>query len=118
MGARLCYARLLDGALADALHEVVEKEVVEDGDGDAGQQRPGHQFPPEVLIAADEIAGDAERDRLLDRRRDEGERVDELLHAEREGEDGDGEDARYGERQDDAEDRLEPVAAVDARRLL
>src|SRR5688500_5729179 len=49
----------------EALDEPVEEDVVEQGDRDARDKRGREQPLPEEDIAADELGGDADRDRFL-----------------------------------------------------
>src|SRR3989441_7984932 len=60
----------------------------------------------------------ADGHRLLPRRREEDERVDELVPRQREGEDPRREDAGHGDREDDPHHRAEARRAVDPRALL
>src|SRR5262249_1607632 len=77
----------LDRCAGDARDELVEEEVVDDGHGYADQEPPRHQRPPEVDVAADQLGGNSQGHRLLIRDRHEGQRVEEILHRQREGED-------------------------------
>src|SRR6185295_14519121 len=76
----------LDRAGGETGDIVVEEEDVHDHDRDARQQRPRHERAPEVDVAADQVRGDTDHGRLVRRLRDEGERVGELVPAEREAE--------------------------------
>src|ERR671919_252944 len=105
-------------AACKAFDEAVQERVVEQCQRICRNERRREERLPEEDVAADEVVGNPGRDRPLLRRRDERERVDELVHAEREGEDDDREDARQGDGQDDPVDRLQPRAAVDERRVL
>src|SRR5918996_3074280 len=102
----------------EALNEPVEEDVVEQGDRDARDERGREQPLPEEDVAADELGGDADRDRLLLRARDERERVDELVEGEREGEDDDRQDPGQRDGEDDAPKRAEARGPVDERRVL
>src|SRR5207245_2018509 len=68
--------------------------------------------------APDELGHHADGHRLLLRRREEDERVDELVPRQREGEDPGREDAGHGDREDDPHHRAEARRAVDPRALL
>src|ERR1051326_6504666 len=80
---------LLDGASRNSGNKAIEEEVVGDCNRHARDQGTGHQFAPVVDVAAHQVCRDAERYRLLCRRGNECQRVDELLQAERECEDHD-----------------------------
>src|SRR5690349_8799284 len=81
-----------DGRSGDAADELVEEEVVHDRDGNADQQRAGHERSPEIDVAPDELRRHAERHRLLVGYRHERERVQEVLHRERERKDDRGDE--------------------------
>src|SRR2546425_929958 len=97
---------------------VLHEERVDEGDGDRAEQRARHQLAPEVDVAADELGDDADGHRFLLGRREEDERVDELVPRQREREDASGQDAGHGDREDDPEHRAEARRAVDPRALL
>src|SRR5207302_5889330 len=82
----------------DALDEVIEEEVVERGDHGGRDQGGGEELPPVEDVAADQLGRDADREHLLGGGRDHHQRVDEILHREREGEDGGGQDAGDADR--------------------
>jgi hypothetical protein len=71
-----------------------------------------------VDIALDELGDDADRHRLYFRRGNEGERIDELVPGQGEGEDAGRDEARYRQRQDDLGQDLPAVGAVDQGALL
>src|SRR5919106_1211605 len=96
-----------------AFDEAVEEGVVEEREHDARDQGRRHERLPEEDVSANELVGDARRDRPVLRGGDERERVDELVDAEREREDDDGQDAGKRDREDDPRERLDPRAAVD-----
>src|SRR5262245_60230516 len=79
LASRMPTARSLDGAARDAADESIKEKIIGDGHRHAGDQRRAHQFAPVEDIAADEVGRDAQRHRLLVRRRDESQGVDELL---------------------------------------
>src|SRR5919206_3574351 len=64
--------------------EAVEKRVVEERQRDARDQCGDHDRAPIRQVAANQIRVDAGRHHLVRRRRDEGERVEELVRDERE----------------------------------
>src|SRR5688572_9074928 len=73
---------LAERAPCKPLDEPIEKRVVEQRERDRGDQRRGHQRLPEEDVAADQVVRHACGDGALLGARDEGERVDELVHAE------------------------------------
>src|SRR3990172_7492375 len=77
---------LLDGPGSQARDVVVEEEDVEDDDGHRTQDGARHQLPPEVDVAADQLARDADAGRDLVGGRREGQRVDKLVPRQGEGE--------------------------------
>src|SRR4030095_2388682 len=102
------------GRLASPLHGareagdvVLHEERIDDRDWDRAQEGSRHELPPEVDVAADQLRDDAHRDRLLLRRRQENQRVDELVPRQGEGEDARRQDARHRDREDDADHRPE-----------
>src|ERR1051326_4861624 len=68
----------------EAGNVVLHEERIDDGDGDRPEQRPRHELAPEVDVAADELGDDADGHRLLLRRGEEDQRVDELVPRQRE----------------------------------
>src|SRR5437868_4014757 len=97
---------------------VLDEERIDDGHWDGTDQRAGHERAPEEDVAADELGGHADRHRLLLGRREEHERVDELVPRQCEGEDAGRENARDGDRENDVQHRLPARRAVDARAFL
>src|ERR1041384_2046166 len=93
----------------------IDDQVVEDRDGDAGDEAAGHERAPEVDVAVDEEGRHADADGEVARGGDEGDGVDELLEHEGEAEDRDGEDAGGRDRHDDLEEGGEAAIAVDHR---
>src|SRR5688500_13676822 len=83
---------LTERSSCKALDETVEESVVEQRQRNGRNQRRRHQRLPEEDIPPDQVVRDARGHRPLLRGRDERERVDELVHAEREGEDDRGQD--------------------------
>src|SRR5207244_11282929 len=71
----------------------------------------------EVDVTVDEEGGHAHAHGERRGGRDEGERIDELLHHQREGEDDHREDPRYRNGDDDLHEGPEPAMAVDHRGL-
>src|SRR5262245_37649121 len=78
---------LAERATCKAFDEPVEERVVEQRQRDRGNQRRRHQRLPEEDVAADQVVRDARGNGPLLGAGSEGERVDELVHAERERED-------------------------------
>src|SRR4026207_102300 len=104
---------LAECASCKALDEPVEERVVEERQRDRRYQDGRHERLPEEDVAANQVVRDAGRHRPLLRGRDERERVDELVDAERESEDDDGENPRQRDGEDDQEERLQARRAVD-----
>src|SRR5205085_149715 len=102
------FGLLAEGTTREPLDEAVEERVVEQSERDARDERRRHQRLPEEHVAADQVVRYPRRHRALRRRRDERERVDELVDAEREGEDDDGQDPRQRDREHDPVERLDP----------
>src|SRR5262245_19738689 len=73
---------LAERASCKALDESVEESVVEQRERNRRNEDRGHQRLPEEDVAADEVVRDPGRDGAVLGRRDEGERVDELVDAE------------------------------------
>src|SRR6266550_2066043 len=92
----------------EARDEPVEERVVEERERNARYERGDHDRSPLRQIAADQIRVDTRGQRAVRRRRDERERVYELVHDEREGKDHDSQDARNGDRKNDADQGPEP----------
>src|SRR6185295_12170159 len=97
---------------------VLDEERIDDRDRDGAEQRPRHELAPEVDVAADQLRDDAHRDRLLLRRGEEHERVDELVPGQGEREDARGQDSGHRDREDDAHHGPEAGGPVDPRALL
>src|SRR5215510_4665285 len=97
---------------------VLDKEGIHEGHRDRAEQRAGHELTPEVDVAADQLRHDADRHGLALGRRQEDQRVDELVPREREREDARRENAGHRDREDDARHRAEARRPVDARALL
>src|SRR3954468_4338670 len=102
----------------EARDVMFDEEGIDDRHRDRAEQRTRHQWPPEEDVAADQLGGDADRHRLLVGRGQEDEGVDELVPAEREGDDAGAQDARHRHRYDDVDHRLPARGAVDAGALL
>src|SRR5215467_3856702 len=66
---------------------VLDKERIDEGDRDRAEQRARHQLPPEVDVAADQHRDDADGNGLSLGRRQEDQRVDELVPRQGERED-------------------------------
>ena len=50
-------AQLFDSTHGEAGDKAIHKKVVEDGDGDAGDEAAGHERPPEVYITVNQKSG-------------------------------------------------------------
>src|SRR5215204_2813786 len=109
---------LTERSSCKALDETVEKGGVEQRKRDGRDQRRRHQRLPEEDIPPDQVVRDARGHRSLLGGRDERERVDELVHAQREGEDDCRQDPGERDRKDDQEERLQSRRSVDQRRVL
>src|SRR5712692_9168765 len=86
--------RIKTCAIASALHGagdagdvMLDEKRVDERDRDRAQQCTRHQRPPEEDVAADQLGRHANRHRLLLRRGEEDERIDEFVPRQREGED-------------------------------
>src|SRR5215467_2555760 len=110
-------ASALDGA-GESRDVILDEERVDDGHGDGAEQGARHELSPEVNVAADQLGDHAHGHRLLLRRGEEDQGVDELVPGQGEGEDPRGEDAGNGDGEDDADHGPEARGAVDARALL
>src|SRR3954454_3031348 len=112
------FDELTEGPAREAGDEPVEERVVDEGHGNARDQDGCHDPGPVVEIAADQVGRHSDRQRAVRRARDERDRIDELVHDEREGEDHNRQDPRGGDREHDPHERPEPGATVDQRRVL
>src|SRR5947209_20090756 len=74
---------------------VVEEPHIDDDDGHARQHGTGHQRAPVINVPADQVRGDADHRRLVAALRDERQRVDELVPAQREAEERGAHDTRH-----------------------
>src|ERR1700722_7776419 len=102
---------------ADPGHVILDKERVDEGHRDRAQQRPGHEFAPKEHVPAHEFGGDPNRHRLLLRRGQGNEGIDEFIPGQRDGEDAGRQNARDRRRKDDVTHRLPTRRAVDAGAL-
>src|SRR6266849_890721 len=118
MPTSFCRDSLPERAACKALDEAVEERVVEERERDARNQRGGHDRLPVEDVAHDQVVWNARRDGPVRRAGDERERIDELVHTERERKDDDGQDPRERNREDDAPKRTQARAAVDEGRVL
>src|SRR6185503_147179 len=66
---------------------ILDEEGIDDRHRDRADQRARHQRPPEEHVAADQLRDHADRDGLLLGRREEHQRIDELVPRQGEGED-------------------------------
>src|SRR5713226_2010943 len=89
-------------------HVVLDEESVHERDRDRAEERARHQRPPVEDVAADQLRDHADGHRLLLRRGQEHERVDELVPRQREREDARREDSRHRDGEDDPDHRLDP----------
>src|SRR5260370_42406516 len=60
---------LFDRTARNALDKIVEEKVVEDGDGNPREERPGHHGAPEVHVSANQLGDHAASNRLVGRAR-------------------------------------------------
>src|SRR4029450_8644584 len=97
---------------------VLDEERVDERDRNRAQQRSGHERTPEEDVAPDQLGDDADRYRLLLRRREEDQRIDERGPGQGEGEDARGQDTGGGDREDDLDHGPDPRGPVDPRALL
>src|SRR2546425_4127262 len=107
----------LHGA-GEARDVILDEKGIDERHRHRAEQRAGHELPPEIDVAADELGDDPDRDRLAFRRRQEDEGVNELGPGQHEGEDPRRQDARHGDGEDDAHHGAEPRRPVDTRALL
>ncbi len=89
---------------------MLDEEGVEDHQRQAADQRAGHQRAPAEDVAVDEVRDDRDGHGLVLVRRNEGQRVDELVPAQREGEDEGRDQPRHRQRQHDAGQDLQREA--------
>src|SRR5215472_349948 len=68
----------LDGA-GEGGDVVLDEKRVDEGDGDGAEQRACHERPPVEDVAPHQLGEDPDGDRLLLRRREEDEGVEELV---------------------------------------
>src|SRR4029450_3579451 len=106
-------AELLDSAHGEAGDETIDKKIVQNGDGNAGDETAGHEGTPKVYIAMDQESRHADAHGHISHRGDEGHSIDELLHYECETEDRDSEYSGEGNRNNHTEERPETAIAVD-----
>src|SRR4051812_17847725 len=97
---------------------VLDEEGIEHDEGQRADEGAGHQRAPAIDVAVDELVHDRDRHGLVDRRGDEGQRVDELVPAQGQREDRGRDQARDRERQDDLGEDLPAARAVDQGALL
>src|SRR5438128_4750705 len=107
----------LDGA-RESGDVVLDEEGVDEGDWDRAQESAGHERAPVEDVAAHELGEDSDRNRLLLRRREEDESVEELVPGQSEREDSGRENSGDGEREADADHGLDPARPVDPRAIL
>src|SRR3989442_10482319 len=102
----------------EALDEAIDEEIVDDGKWNADDQGGGHERPPVVHVAADQRDRHAQAYGHFVDRAEEGQRIHELLHHQREAENDYRQDARNDEPRRDFHDDGEPAVPVDHRLLL
>src|SRR5262245_44355436 len=108
--SKILWHNLLDGAHGEAGDKAIYEEIIEDGDGNAGDETAGHEGAPEVYVTVDQESGYADAHGHVSHRRDEGHSIDELLHHEGEAEDR---DCKYpGERDRNDHTKEGPEAAI------
>ncbi len=101
---------LLDSACGEAGDEAIHEEVIENGDGNAGDEAASHEGSPKVYITVDQESGHAHAHCKVSHGGNERHSIDELLHREGEAEDRDSE--YPGERDGDDYTDKGPEAAV------
>src|SRR5215470_10961042 len=110
--------RLLLHGSGHGRHIMLDEEGVKDHKRQRARQRARHQRAPAIDVTVDELVDDGDRHRLVLGRLQEGQRVDELVPAQREAED----ERRYqpgdGERQHDLDQDLPAAGAIDQRAFL
>src|SRR5262249_18873994 len=104
-------------ASGEAGDVVIEEHHVNDYDRNRSHHRARHQRPPVIDVAPNQIVRHAHRDGLLVGGGGEGERIDELVPGEREGEEKRADEPRGRRRDHDPNERLKSVAAVHERTL-
>src|SRR5262249_16718376 len=97
---------------------VLDEKGIEDDERKRAYERTCHQRAPAVDVAVDELVDDGNRHGLVRRRGDKGQRIDELVPAQREAEDKSRDQPRHGERQNDLGQDLPAAGAVDQGALL
>src|SRR3954469_2259243 len=92
---------------------IVHQERVDDQRRCGAEQGAGHDLAPVEDVALDQRGDDADRQHQLIGRGREHQRVKELRPRHREGEDGRGNDAGEGDRNENPRQGLQPGGAVD-----
>src|SRR6516162_1754522 len=112
-------------AIASSLHGtgktgdiMLDEERINNRHRDRAEQCARHQRPPEENIPADELRRDTNRQGFLRWRRQEHQRVDELIPRQRESEDAGRQDARDCHGENNIDHRLPARGTVDPRALL
>src|SRR6266567_9178380 len=96
----------------EAGNVIVHQEGIDEERRRSAEQRAGHNLPPVEHIAPDQRRDDADRKHELIRRGQECKRIEELRPADREGEDGRGDQSGQRDRDEDLEQDLAVVRAV------
>src|SRR5882724_5159696 len=99
------HRRSFDCAHGEAGDKTIDEKIVQDGDGNAGDETAGHEGTPKVYVAVDQEGGYADAHGHISHRGDERHSVDELLHHECETEDRDSEYSGEGNRNNHTEER-------------
>jgi hypothetical protein len=86
------YCTLFDSPHGEAGDEPIQEEAVQNCYGDTRYQGCRHQRAPAEDIAPDKLGGDPYADSFLGRDRNEGQSVNEFLHAEGKGENYNGQE--------------------------
>src|SRR6266853_1863946 len=102
----------------EALNKTIDEEIVDDGERNADNQGGGHERPPVIDVAPDQRDRHAQAYGHLVDRAEEGQRIHELLHYQREAENDHRQDARNDQPWRDFYDHGEPAVPVDHRLLL
>src|SRR5262245_20707010 len=105
-------------ASAEALHEILEDEAVEDRNGQADDEAPRHERAPVEAVATDQVRHQAHRAELLRPRRHVHHGVEEHLHREGERKDRRDDDALPGERNHHAHEGAHEPTAIYPRGFL
>src|SRR5216683_8386174 len=92
---------------------MLDEERVENDPRQRARQRARPKRSPAIDVAVDELVDDRDRHRLVRGRLQEGQRIDEFVPAQREGEDERRDQPGDRQRQDDLDENLPARRAVD-----